>query len=128
MNFSQRLSRYLVGIFIGLMLTFVLFGQRKCTGWLPENRVKETILEYRFSETAHVRCLMECYELDRTQVRSMVQLADVDFSASETRATPKRYILKDAAENAWVMAVELRDSSAVVSELTYTNAADGCGC
>lgn len=126
MNFKQRLSRYLVGIFIGVLLSFVLFGQRNCTGWMPENRVKATILELPVRSTAYVDCLQECYDVNDSTLIELMKYGAVDFSESATRATPKMYVMNFAEPVEGSLQVELRDTASVVIELTVEG--KGCDC
>ena len=41
-TFLRRLFYYLIGVGIGLIFVFFVFGNRGCS-WLPQNKVKETI-------------------------------------------------------------------------------------
>ncbi len=49
MNFQQRFARYMVGIFIGVLVSFMLFGQRSCTNWLPGKRIRDFLTEQPIS-------------------------------------------------------------------------------
>ena len=114
MNFTQRLSRYLVGIFIGVLMAFFLFGQRNCTGWMPENRVKVLILENPLFENERVQCLMECNSISSKMLRDIMREAEVDFAASSPRESPKKYTLVETAIDPLKVYVEMADSSSTI--------------
>ena len=44
MKFLNRLSKYLMGVLIGLGLTYVMFSERGCTDWLPTIESKRILL------------------------------------------------------------------------------------
>ena len=43
-KFKNRIKYFLVGLSIGVILVYFMFGNRGCS-WLPENRVKNMIGE-----------------------------------------------------------------------------------
>ncbi len=126
MNFKQRLSRYLVGIFIGVLLSFVLFGQRNCTGWMPENRVKEQILQKPVRYTSYAECMKVCSGLSDSLVIDGLKYGSVRFSESDTRASVRRYVV-DFSEMEVQSIVELRDTASVIVELSG-DAFTSCNC
>lgn len=128
MNFKQRLSRYLVGIFIGVLLSFVLFGQRSCGKWLPDARVLNTISEQPLRTTADVDCYMKCYALSKADLEKLAAEGNVVYSKSAPRETPQRYYLQGNKEHALnAMSVELRDTASVVVAVFPQNPMD-CKC
>lgn len=126
MNFKQRLSRYLVGIFIGVLLSFVLFGQRNCKGWMPENRVKQQILEKPVRYTSYAECMKACAGISDSLVIDGLKYGAVDFSESDTRANPRRYTV-DLGDMDVQSIVEMRDTASVVIELSG-DAFSACDC
>lgn len=127
MTFTQRFSRYLIGIFIGVLLSFVLFGQRSCTSWMPSNRVRAIITEKPLRLTDEARCLFECYGLPAGWAHSLTEEGNVAYGKSFPRETPQRYFLEERGRNARGLMVELRDSASVVVSITVPNAPD-CRC
>lgn len=127
MNFSQRLTRYLVGIFIGVLVSFAIFGKRSCTGWLPGNRVKETVFEknIRFEETA--QCHMECYGLTRDEVLDLIRAGDVVFAESDTKSEVKEYLIESDYPGRYDLKVALRDTASVITSLKKPQGED-CPC
>lgn len=127
MTFTQRFTRYLIGIFIGVLLSFVLFGQRSCTNWMPSNRVRAMITEKPLRYSDQARCLIECYGLPAGWATSLTQEGNVAYSKSFPRETPQRYYLETAGRNASGLMVELRDSAAVVTAVHVPDAPE-CAC
>lgn len=128
MNFKQRFSRYFIGIIIGVMLSFVIFGKRSCGKWLPDSRVRQTIAEKTLRFTPEVLCMMDCHGFSEKEVELLTLEGNVVYNNSEPRATPQRYYLK-GEKRAEIQAamIELRDSASVVIEL-FPRDQKSCGC
>lgn len=127
MNFTQRFQRFLVGIFIGVILSFFLFGNRNCNKWLPSERVRFMINEKVLRVDANADCLRACYKLDSDWITRTVDAGIVDYGRSEQRQVPQRYFLEDPDDSDSGLMVELRDSASVVINVTIPNAPE-CDC
>ncbi len=127
MNFTQRFKRYLVGIFIGVILSFFLFGNRNCNKWLPSERVRFMIAEKVLRVEPSAECLRRCYKLNDDWIKTTVEAGIVDYSRSEQRQVPQRYFLEDPNNSDGGLMVELRDSASVVVNITLP-AAPECDC
>ena len=127
MNFTQRFQRFLVGIFIGVILSFFLFGNRNCNIWLPSERVRFMINEKVLRVDANADCLRACYKLDSDWITRTVDAGIVDYGRSEQRQVPQRYFLEDPDDSDSGLMVELRDSASVVINVTIPNAPE-CDC
>lgn len=127
MNFSQRLTRYLVGIFIGVLVSFAIFGKRSCTGWLPGNRVKETVFEKNIRLDDEAKCHMECYGLTRDEVLDLIRAGDVVFAESDTKSEVKEYLIEADYQGRYDVRVALRDSASVITSLKKPQGED-CPC
>lgn len=115
MNFQQRFARYMVGIFIGVLVSFMLFGQRSCTNWMPNNRIRDFLSEQPIRYTEQSRCYMRCYSLETDAVQRIIADGDIDFSKSEPRAALQRYYLASEEDDLpYAMLFELRDTATVV--------------
>ena len=127
MNFTQRFQRFLVGIFIGVILSFFLFGNRNCNKWLPSERVRFMINEKVLRVDANADCLRACYKLDSDWITRTVDAGIVDYGRSEQRQVPQRYFLEDPDDSDSGLMVELRDSASVVINVTIPNPPE-CDC
>lgn len=97
-KFKQRIKYYLIGLLIGLIVTYFMFGNRGCE-WLPENRVKNMIAEKEIQVGDSVKAVMECLEVDQNDVyRFLDDDGDVDFSKSRTKEFPKVYHIEGKKE------------------------------
>jgi len=84
-TFLRRLVYYLIGFGIGLIMVFFFFQNRGCS-WLPQNKVKETILrKIIISENPHLK--IDSMEL-------FLSNYEVDFSQSSKDSTEKTYLFK----------------------------------
>lgn len=92
MNFWQRLSRFGIGIVIGIALSLYFFGGRGCGSWLPSAQVRTTIVEGGLQLSQEVSLAHP--ELTVSEVLSFVGSADVNFGDSGPRATPQWYLLE----------------------------------
>ncbi|MGB0179510.1 MAG: hypothetical protein ACPF8U_05575 [Flavobacteriales bacterium] len=120
MNFWQRLSRFGIGIVIGIALSLYFFGSRGCGSWLPSAQVRTNIVEGGVQLSQEVR---EAHPaLTVTDVLSFVGSADVNFGDSGPRDTPQWYFLEqeDAAPgNLTALEVVLLDTASVVRRVAF---------
>lgn len=127
MTFTQRFTRYLIGIFIGVLLSFVFFGQRSCTSWMPSNRVRAIINEKPLRFTDEARCLFKCYGLPAGWAETVTSEGSVAYGKSEPRETPQRYFLEERGGERRGLMLELRDSAAVIIAIEVPNGPQ-CAC
>lgn len=129
MKFTQRLSRYLVGVFIGVLLSVMLFSNRSCSGWLPNQRVLDRLKDQPCHVSEHATCLMRCLDIRESQIDSMRQFGNVRFSKSEVHEEPYRYVVEyDEAEPAFEAHFQMLDTASVVLELSLLEANRQCDC
>lgn len=119
-KFKDRLKYYIIGILIGLILTYIFFGNRGCA-WLPENRVKNMIAEKEILVGDSVKFLMECSGVDHNDIyRLLEDEGDVNFSKSKTREYPKIYWFNGKKEGEdLIIEYALYDTIAEVVNVKY---------
>ena len=119
MNFWQRLSRFGIGIVIGIALSLYFFGGRGCGSWLPSAQVRTTIVEGGLQLSKEVSLAHP--ELTVSEVLSFVGSADVNFGESGPRDTPQWYLLEgdDLSGEGSLRTAEivLRDTASVVRKV-----------
>lgn len=93
MNFKQRLLRYGVGIFLGVLISLYFFGGRSCGEWMPTARIKADIQLGGIMPDAKTKCELECVGMSVTDLEALVLAGKVDLGASSPRETPKAYRL-----------------------------------
>ncbi|SDL19816.1 protein of unknown function [Salinimicrobium catena] len=86
MKFIHRLGYYLGGFSIGLViLAFFLSGKKTSCDYTPDARVLKNIRikERAYTEQALER--MEMYQVDTSDISTILKKGDVDFSRSNTK-------------------------------------------
>ncbi|MEG9326899.1 DUF4258 domain-containing protein [Salinimicrobium catena] len=86
MKFIHRLGYYLGGFSIGLViLAFFLSGKKTSCDYTPDARVLKNIRikERAYTEEALER--MEMYQVDTSDISTILKKGDVDFSRSNTK-------------------------------------------
>lgn len=92
MNFPRRLSFFLFGAFLGILLICIFFGKRAFfEGYFPNKRVlnsikkKEIIFEFKKSELAPD---LELYHDLNFIKNTLLEKGEIDFSKSHSRKKP----------------------------------------
>lgn len=126
MNFKQRLSRYGIGIFIGVLLSLFFFSGRGCGKWLPGNRIMQEINAQVVHRSSNFDCQMSCYGFTDQDFSNALLENEVEFPKSETRANPRKYYLSGEQFDALVF---MTDSGALFSTLFPVSMEEKeCGC
>ena len=118
MNFWQRLSRFGIGIVLGIALSLYFFGSRGCGSWLPSAQIRTTIVEGGVQLSENVSAAHP--SLTVSEVLAFVGEADVNFGKSGPREQPQWYVLEDnAVEAGQLIAVEvvLLDTASLVRRI-----------
>lgn len=99
-TFLRRLKYYGIGFGVGLIFVFFFFQNRGCS-WLPDNRVKNAILDRVIvmsdDETFHFHKAM-IYNED---IINLLNDGDVDFKKSKTEGEMKIYFIKNDKHEAY---------------------------
>jgi hypothetical protein len=119
---GKRVKYYLIGLGMGLVLTFFIFGNRGCS-WLPENRVKSQIEESAIIRTDSMKCVLECNDISDDFIYELIEKGEVLFSESSTDTDPKVYILEHKSVK--IHFAILEDS---VSSIIDINRDKSCDC
>lgn len=90
---GRRVKYYLIGLGMGLVMTFFIFGNRGCS-WLPENRVKEQLETGILARTDSMKCVLECNDISDDFIYELIKKGDVLFSESKTKSDPKVYVIE----------------------------------
>lgn len=119
-RFKQRIKYYLVGFVIGLLIMFMIFGNRGCS-WLPGNRVKNMIAEKEIQISDSLYDVMQCAGVTNTDIYGLLnEDGEVNFSKSITNTYPKRYLFDGTKnEQALTITYALYDTLAEVIAFTF---------
>ena len=125
MKFMNRLSKYLLGVLIGLGLAYVCFEQRGCN-WLPNNVIRDDINKKGVVMTEDVTCKMQCNEIDYKSVKEVIASGDVNYSESGPRENPRWYQIESEGDVQSIIVV-LTDTTSTITEVNLLNNKD-CDC
>ncbi len=128
MSFTQRLWRYMIGVFVGTLLAFFFFGTRSCSSWLPNNQVRKFLGEPGLMGDKRTRCLMRCGAVDMSGLRVLLEEGDIRYGESDVRneaGTGKYYRIEDDVRSAEFV---VTDSTTIVRALTLEAPVEGCTC
>ncbi len=124
-KFKNRIKYFLVGLSIGVILVYFMFGNRGCS-WLPENRVKNMIGEKEIVVGDSVLAIMQCIGLNNDDIYELLKdEGEVEFSLSETQVIPKIYYIEAYKEDVlyWAKFALYEDKDlAEVTEVFVTGA------
>ena len=118
MNFWQRLSRFGIGIVLGIALSLYFFGSRGCGSWLPSAQIRTTIVEGGVQLSEDVSATHPSMTV--SEVLAFVGEADVNFGDSGPRDQPQWYVLEgEAIKAGQLVAVEvvLLDTASLVRRI-----------
>lgn len=130
MTFRQRLNRFLIGLGIGTLICFVLFGQRDWFDWAPNARVLKRLNETELMMTERAKCLMDCRGISQDHIHYLIENGDVKFGESKVQQDPIIYIVEAAREKEekYQVTFEARDSTSTVVDAQWLNREVACGC
>ena len=122
MNFWQRLSRFGIGIVLGIALSLYFFGGRGCGSWLPSAQIRTSIVEGGVQLSTDVT--QSHPSLSVSDVLSFVGTADINFGESGPRDTPQWYLLQAEGRVAGALTeveVALLDTASLVRRVSVQN-------
>lgn len=91
-NFFKRLKLYGIGFVIGLFCVFVFFKNRGCS-WLPENKVRESILQRVIYIHTEDSLNFANLKIERSEIKKMIENGSVAFSESKKKGDPRAYVI-----------------------------------
>ena len=93
-KFINRLKYYGVGFGIGLAFIFIFFQNRGCS-WLPENRVKNSILERVIVVSDEEKTILNSKGITNEQVIELLNTGEIDYDKSLKEGKTKIYYLSN---------------------------------
>ena len=91
-TFFDRLKIYAIGFGIGMVFVFFFFQNRGCS-WLPDNRVKNSILDRVIVVQSDVELQLKKKGINQKEIVALLNDGDVDFSKSKKDGLSKIYLL-----------------------------------
>ena len=93
----KRLKYYGIGFGIGLIFVIFFFQNRGCS-WLPDNRVKNSILDRVLVLPDSEKALLEQYKITKKDLCLVLNDGKVLFNESQTKGNPKVYVVEKEIE------------------------------
>ncbi|MFM1932817.1 MAG: hypothetical protein RL226_2120 [Bacteroidota bacterium] len=119
----------MVGVLIGLMLSFVLFRNRGCTNWLPGNQVRKELTANPVYHNDLAGCKMECFGLNDDLMFTGAEEGEVLFNESLVHQKPRVYMIEFENNNRTYKAMyEIRDTASVVIDILPQDTSLPCAC
>lgn len=125
MNFRQRLLRYMIGVFIGVLMVYFMFPDRDWLSWSPGNQIMGRLRSGKVEISEKGFCRMQCAQLDTAAFRQARIHGNIDFSHSDAQSNPKRYHLQHGDAYYEVLST---DSLFTVIDAGKANARLNCPC
>jgi hypothetical protein len=91
-TFFDRLKIYAIGFGIGMVFVFFFFQNRGCS-WLPDNRVKNSILDRVIVVQSVVEGQLKQKGISQKEIIALLNDGDVDFSKSKKDGQFKIYLV-----------------------------------
>lgn len=100
MDLSRRLKLYLLGILIGSVCAWFIFGQRLLNaGWTPEERIRKRIEATLVKLSPLAKQQLDSWPADFSQVKASVATADVVVSETRRRGDSLFYAMDASVNN-----------------------------
>ncbi|MBK9420859.1 MAG: hypothetical protein IPN44_07385 [Flavobacteriales bacterium] len=112
MPFKRRLFLFGIGIFLGCLLAWGIFGNRlDNTDWMPNYRVKLRLKSTLIKATPEAQAMLAPLNLDLAALRTAMDSCDIDFSDSKRSKDSLVYYVHGTVRGQQVhyMAATLRD-------------------
>ncbi len=91
-TFLDRLKIYAIGFGIGMIFVFFFFQNRGCS-WLPDNRVKNSILDRVIVVQSDIDKELSAKGITHSTIISLLNDGDVEFSKSKKDGESKIYMV-----------------------------------
>ena len=88
MTFWRRVRTYLIGFGLGLVMVYVMFGDRELNTWIPSKRVLTTIDSSAVTISDRAKCQLACLNLQEKDWKELQSTATVNFSESSVDKKP----------------------------------------
>lgn len=120
----------MIGFGLGLLIVYVIFGDRELNTWTPQKRVLTAIDSSEVSFSERAICLMQCLQLQENEWRAIQKTAEVDFSESATKRKPCPNYRLNAIyrEKNYALIWEVCEKEGKVKLLTIVEAGKNCDC
>jgi len=118
MNFLRKLATYMLGVGLGVIMVYFIFGDRdiQCN-YFPNDRVLYDLRKKELQYSESVAAQMQANSLNDSVVMWALERGKVDFEQSQTEKEPCKEYFIELKEPAYQMNIRNCDSVATVLEL-----------
>ncbi|MDX5405158.1 MAG: DUF4258 domain-containing protein [Bacteroidota bacterium] len=130
MKFIKRLFYYLLGVGLGVIMVYFLFGDRdiQCS-YFPNERVLNDLRQKEISYSGQAACVVDCLELDSIDMAGIFSMGKVNFDDSQPRIEPcGMYVVESGDPELELKAILLNCDSTVEVQWLQGVSADVCDC
>lgn len=130
MTFWRRFRTYLVGVGLGLVIVYVIFGDRELNTWTPEKRIMTAIDSSDVTISDRAACQLKCLGVEDRKWVEVQQAATVNFSESNPQKEPcPIYRLENKTETEeYILMWEVCESAEQVEFLSISKKGKSCDC
>ena len=130
MTFWRRFRTYLIGVGLGLLIVYVIFGDRELNTWTPKNRIMTTIDSSTVSISDRAVCQLKCLGLEDKKWVEIQHASDINFSESNAQKKPcPVYRLENKFDKGeYTMIWEVCENEERVEMLSVSKEGKSCDC
>lgn len=123
MKFIHRFAYFLIGLLIGSIFVYFVWGKKSASfDYLPNARVLKTIRADTQLFTDDAKESMRNFNLDSTDISSMLQHGNIDFKKSSPREKPcKTYVINGKPKQKEItLIIKKCDSVSTIHQILLT--------
>ena len=132
MNFARRIKLFFIGMLLGTGVVILFFGDKLnlFTSWMPNDRVLLRLQQTDLQMTSKAKCLLDCYEITRSEIDDLIFNGNVNFSESKTQQKPLEYRVDHENEilGNYFLVFEAADSVSTITNARLPNSSKACEC
>jgi len=130
MTFWRRLRTYLIGVGLGLLIVYLIFGDRELNSWTPQKRILTAIDSSDVTISERAICQLTCLKMNKADWEKVQHNASVNFSESSTKKKPcPVYKLEsNYLDNDFVLMWKVCEKDEKVDLLSITKIGTDCAC
>ncbi len=129
-TFFKRLRFYMLGVALGLVFVYFIFGNRdiRCT-YFPNSRVLNDLRQKELAFSPKAACQKECLQLDSLAIKQLFVAGTIDFGASQPRKKPYgNYVIITRLPDMREIVARVQNQDSLVTILELTHQETSCKC
>jgi hypothetical protein len=130
MTFAQRLKFYGIGFGIGLLMVFMIFGNRSCVS-VNEQKMAELVAYQQIQISEKAQCKLKCLKSNDFILKLMLRNFEVNYDISNVHAQPcGQYFVKpkEGFKYDFDLVIQDCDTISKILDINITNPQVNCNC